>query len=147
MKTLNSRLTCLALLAGLLNATATTRTWTGGGTDNNWTTANNWGGAAPLAGDDLVFPAVNLRLSNTNNFAANTVFNSITFSGTNYVINGNALTNNAGLTNSSPVTTTNTFNCAFVLGANQAFNCASNTTLNLGGNLDTGSRTLTFAGG
>ena len=128
-----------AFLIGRNAAHAATRTWTGGGVDNNWTNAANWGGTAPVAGDDLVFPSVNLRLSNTNNFAANTVFNSITISGTNYVINGNAITNNAGITNSSPVATTNTFNCAVTLGANQTFHCVTNTTLilntNLAGNL------------
>ena len=39
------------------------------GGDNNWTTAANWGGTAPVAGDDLVFPAGAARLSNTNNYA------------------------------------------------------------------------------
>ena len=38
-------------------------TWTGGGGDNNWTTAANWGGTAPVAGDDLVFPAGAARLT------------------------------------------------------------------------------------
>ncbi len=33
------------------------RTWTGGDTTNNWTDPGNWGGTAPVAGDDLVFPA------------------------------------------------------------------------------------------
>ena len=40
---------------GPYNAAATA-TWTGGGADNNWTNALNWGGTAPVAGDDLVFP-------------------------------------------------------------------------------------------
>ncbi len=41
---------------------ATLRTWTGLGADANWTTALNWGGTAPVAGDDLVFPAGAARL-------------------------------------------------------------------------------------
>src|ERR1043166_6954015 len=58
---------------------AATRTWDGGGTNNNWTTATNWvGDTSPVAGDDLVFPLGAAGLSNTNNFAAATVFNSIT---------------------------------------------------------------------
>src|SRR2546425_681559 len=33
------------------------KVWTGGGLLNgNWTVGANWGGAAPVAGDDLVFP-------------------------------------------------------------------------------------------
>ena len=62
---------------------ATVRTWTGGGADNNWTTLANWGGTAPVAGDDLVFPGGAARLSNTNNFGAGTAFNSIRFRAAN----------------------------------------------------------------
>ena len=65
---------------------AAVATWTGGGADNNWTTPGNWGGVAPIAGDDLVFPGGAARLSNTNNFAAGTAFNSITISGTGYTL-------------------------------------------------------------
>jgi len=57
-----------------------TRTWNGGhASNNNWTEADNWGGTAPVAGDDLVFTGTT-RLSPNNNFAADTSFNSITFS-------------------------------------------------------------------
>jgi hypothetical protein len=57
----------------------TTRTWTGGGADNNWTTAANWAdGAVPMAGDALVF-AGGTRLSANDNFPRGTVFDSITF--------------------------------------------------------------------
>ena len=51
-------------------------TWTGASTDTNWTDAANWGGTAPVAGDDLVFPSVTNETAN-NDFAANTNFNSI----------------------------------------------------------------------
>ena len=37
---------------------ATVKTWTGNGADANWTNPLNWGGTAPVAGDDLVFPSV-----------------------------------------------------------------------------------------
>src|SRR5207302_4935009 len=73
---------------------ATVRTWDGGGADNNWSTAANWAGnIAPVAGDDLVFPANAsvdaTSLTSTNNFPANTAFRSITFQAgsTNYVLN------------------------------------------------------------
>src|SRR5262249_10360745 len=62
-----------------------TDTWDGGGSDSNWTTAANWvGDVAPLAGDNLVFPSGAVQLSNTNNFASGTVFNSLTVSGGGY---------------------------------------------------------------
>ena len=81
---------------------ATVRTWTGLGADANWTTALNWGGTAPVAGDDLVFPAGAARLSNTNNFGNGTAFNSITISGTGYTLAGNRVALGAtGLTSSA----------------------------------------------
>ena len=58
---------------------AATATWTGGGgADRNWTTAANWGGTAPLANDSLVFDGTT-GLTPSNNFAANTQFNGLTF--------------------------------------------------------------------
>src|SRR5256885_1746156 len=92
---------CLFLSA---SASAATRTWTGGGADNNWGTAANWGGTFPVAGDDLVFPSGAARLSNTNNIAAGTSFNSITISGSGYTLAGNSITlgvGNLGDTNTS----------------------------------------------
>ncbi len=73
-------------------AQASTATWTGGGADNNWTTAANWqGNVAPAPGDDLVFPAGAARPNNTNTFSAGTTFGQITISGTGYTLGGNAI--------------------------------------------------------
>src|SRR5262245_12286561 len=67
-------------------------TWDGGGGDSNWTTAANWDGdVAPAAGDDLVF-AGTVGQTPTNDFAAGTVFSSITFSGGGFTLTGNAVT-------------------------------------------------------
>ena len=76
---------------------AETRTWTGAA-GNNWTIASNWKeGGAPVAGDDLVFPAGAANQQTTNNdFPANTSFNSIAFTGGSYHLNGNAITIGAG---------------------------------------------------
>lgn len=41
-------------------------TWTGGGGDNNWSTAANWSGGAP-DGNDIINFAGTTRLNNTNN--------------------------------------------------------------------------------
>src|SRR4051812_47305231 len=71
---------------------AATRTWTGAaGTD--WTTASHWtGGSAPVAGDDLVFPANGANQSTANNdFPDGTLFNSILFSGGSYTLSGNSI--------------------------------------------------------
>jgi len=92
------RIGCLVFVWLLWSAPAfgATRTWTGGGADNNWSTTANWGGTAPVAGDDLVFPSGALRLSNNNNISAGTSFNSITISGSGYTLAGNSIALAAG---------------------------------------------------
>lgn len=76
----------------VLTVTSVTFTWDGGGGDNNWNTAANWvGDILPTAGSNLIFPAGAARLSNTNNFAANTNFNNITVTGAGYILGGNAI--------------------------------------------------------
>jgi len=47
---------------------ATLRTWTGSATNAYWTVAANWGGVAPVAGDDLQFPSIDFELTTTNDF-------------------------------------------------------------------------------
>ncbi|MEO6274356.1 MAG: autotransporter-associated beta strand repeat-containing protein, partial [Rhodoferax sp.] len=97
-----------ALLATLMalaccgQAQAATRIWDGGGADNNWTNLLNWDAAAPVAGDDLQFGG-GLRLTPTNNFVANTAFNSLTFNAGAgaFTLSGTAITLNGGVTNNS----------------------------------------------
>ncbi|HUP85711.1 MAG TPA: hypothetical protein VM143_08595 [Acidimicrobiales bacterium] len=48
------------------SAGAVTRSWTGAGGTGAWSDAANWGGAAPVDGDDLVFPAGSARPASTN---------------------------------------------------------------------------------
>jgi autotransporter-associated beta strand protein len=70
----------------------TTRTWDGGGTDNNWTTAANWvGDVAPVAGDRLVF-AGSTQTASFNDFADGTVFQSIVFQNGGFSLSGHAVT-------------------------------------------------------
>jgi autotransporter-associated beta strand protein len=70
--------------------------------DTNWSSPQNWvGDVAPVAGDDLQFPAGSLQLTANNDFPAGTVFNSIAISGIGYSIGGNALALNAGITTSN----------------------------------------------
>jgi autotransporter-associated beta strand protein len=72
--------------------TLSTATWTGLGTDSNWMTADNWSGdTAPVAGDNLVFPAGVTNLGPVNNFPAGTSFNTITIAGPSYQLTGNAM--------------------------------------------------------
>lgn len=70
---------------------ASTQTWTGLGTTNNWSEAANWDSGAPAAGDSLLFPESAARKSNTNDLAPNTLFDAITFEGEGYAIAGTPL--------------------------------------------------------
>ena len=52
---------------------------------SNWSMTENWvGNVAPIAGDNLVFPAGAARLDNVNDYPAGTTFGSITVSGSGY---------------------------------------------------------------
>src|SRR5262245_53421509 len=70
-----------------------TRVWDGGSAvNNNWMTANNWeGNIAPVAFDDLVFPAgvSGSDKLTTNNFPTGTQFRSITIEDSGYSLDGN----------------------------------------------------------
>ncbi len=143
-------LLCVALgfSLGSPAAHAATRTWDGGGTNNAWTNPTNWmGDVAPLAGDDLVFPAGAARLSHSNNFTGGTVFHSILFTGTNYIVSGNSLTLTAGISNQPPPGGVNTFSCPLTLGAAQNIACSNTTSLNLTGQIDLNDQTATFTEG
>src|SRR5438105_12547180 len=83
----------IVLLAS--SAFGATRTWTGA-SSVLWSDAANWGGTAPVPGDDLLFPSGASNDSNSNDFAAGTAFNSITISGAGYVLGGAAVNLGAG---------------------------------------------------
>jgi len=85
----------LLLVAIPGRSSAATRTWTGSNSVL-WSDAGNWSGGAPQAGDDLVFPDAASIKSNTNDIAAGTSFNSITFTGFDYTLSGNAIALGAG---------------------------------------------------
>ena len=86
------------LFFGNINtASAAVRTWTGA-TSGSWLVGSNWsGGVAPVTGDDLVFPGGASNLSNTNDLTENTIFNSITLSGSGYTLSGNPIILGQGL--------------------------------------------------
>ncbi|MGE3074754.1 MAG: hypothetical protein AB7N24_01385 [Dehalococcoidia bacterium] len=97
----------IGVLAGGHSATAvSTRTWTGLGTSDNWSDAANWDSGVPVAGDSLVFPGSASRKENTNNLAPNLSFDTVTFSGSGYTIDGNAFAIATALVN-QPGTGTN----------------------------------------
>ena len=79
------------------SAHAATKTWDGS-TSGSWSVGTNWSGdIVPVTGDDLVFPNGASNLSNTNDLTENTIFNSITFSGSGYTLSGNRIILGQGL--------------------------------------------------
>ncbi len=103
------------------NAFSAVKTWDGGGTDTNWTTAANWvNDIAPVANDDLVFPATAAQFTMNNNFFILTNFNSITIDGS-YTIGGNPLR----IANSLSVSSgTQAINTAITVSGGQTFTAA-----------------------
>ncbi len=139
-------ITLCLLLASIPPAMGATRTWDGS-SSANWGTAANWStGVAPVAGDDLVFPAGVARLLVTNNLAAGTVFNSIVFRGSNYSVTGNAL-NLTGGVRSEQSTNNNRVHLDITLAAPQTFECTNaNGLIEFTGLISLGANTLTAGG-
>jgi hypothetical protein len=137
-------LALVALLLGGLSsaASAATKTWTGA-IDNLWSTAGNWVGGVPVAGDRIAFPVSATNTTNTNDLTAGTVFFDITFLGSGYIINGNTI----GLSDGIPANNgfNNRINADLVLTAPQglsgSFCCAG---LTLAGNVAYGANAITI---
>ncbi len=71
--------------------------WTGLGSNSNWSTAANWStNLAPVAGDQLIFSG-STRTATVNNLTAGTSFKSIEFASYNFSITGNSLTLTSGI--------------------------------------------------
>lgn len=119
------------MLIFLLSAAgmAATRTWDGGGTDGNWGTAANWTtDVAPVAGDDLVFPATAGQFATNCNIGFFTTFNTITVEGGTYTFGGNPirLANGINAAGGTP-----TFNLAITLSGPQTFTSGTGATATL----------------
>src|SRR5262245_20800093 len=91
----------------------------------NWMTDTNWvGDVRPDPGDDLFFPEAAELKTNFDDFAAGTLFNTITFSGNGYSVTGNAVTLAAGLSADAGVTVAASFGLGITLAAAQSFTVA-----------------------
>ena len=79
---------------------AVTRTWDGGGADNNWSTAANWSSdTAPTSADDVVFDGTSVKDSVMNSNHTIRGFNaSSTYTGALNIANGNTLSVNSSWT-------------------------------------------------
>lgn len=118
--------------ANLPSAHAATVVWNGAGVDSNWTTAANWGGVAPVAGDALVFDGTT-RLADTNDYAAGTTFLGILFNQTagSFVLSGNAIDSTGGIVNNS--LNLQTVNLDLIFASTHSLNSVTNGTMVIGG--------------
>ncbi|QYO65841.1 FG-GAP repeat domain-containing protein [Leptolyngbya sp. 7M] len=116
-------------LIGLGDAYPAIRTWDGGGSDANWTTAANWeGDVAPSANDDLVFPATAAQYNMNNNYLILTTFRSIRFDGGTYTLGGNLFRLTHGM---NVAAGTQTINTGVTLSAAQTLTAGQGATLTL----------------
>jgi autotransporter-associated beta strand protein len=135
----------LLLIAMTDSLPAAERTWDGTGRSSDWTDQANWvNGIVPVPGDSLRFPFGAGHLSNTNDYAAGTDFNVLTFAAAGYTLRGNSIDLSGGL-----AVTHSTGNSIcylpITLLASQTFSVSQpGTTLFLNGNIDMSTRTLTF---
>ncbi len=149
MKKFTTAVFCFMLVLSM--ARADTYTWDGGGSDANWSTADNWGGTAPVADNALFFGGIS-GLINTNDLTADTSFAGITFSNgaEAFTLSGNRLTLGDDLVNLDA--DTQTINLDMILSATRTLN-ASNGIVTINGELSgpgglnkTGSQPLILTG-
>ena len=132
----------LILLAGACSLKASTETWTGGGSDNLWSDANNWSGvnATPQPGDTPTFGTVGAGGATLNNDIPSGSYLGLTFNAStpSFTLNGNSITTTNGIVDNSP--NLEIVNLPIVLGADlQSVNVANSAgSLLLGGVIDDG---------
>ena len=99
---------------------AQTRTWTGAGADDNWGTAANWGGTAPVTGNSIGF-AGTTRLTTINNLTPDISIAGISFAGTSgaFVLSGNRITLTGNITQNDD--SLQTINLDMILSAVRTF--------------------------
>ncbi len=113
-----------------------------------WTNPSNWsGGVAPKAGDDLIFPAGAAQTTNYNNFAADTRFHSLAFTGDNayYTVSGNKVLLGAGGAQIPGSGSEVSLGTTLHLDADETFGMGPSSTMTLAA-ADLGGRTLKVQG-
>lgn len=138
-------LTVAVGLAGLIPANAANRTWTGGGDDDFWSTAANWGGTAPTATGDALFFGGTTRPTPDNTTV--TSLNGISFlaGAGSFTLSGGGFTLNGNISNASGVL--QTIENAMALNANRTVDMGSGEILLSGViSADTAARALIKSG-
>ena len=128
---------------------AINRVWSGGsGTTSNWSDTNNWvDHVAPVAGDNVIFPAGANRLTNTNNLTAGTQLGNIVFATGGYTIGGNAI-DLSGTVDGSASAGNTAFNLAATLtGASSVLTGSTGSDITLSQTINTNGFTLSVGGG
>ncbi len=129
-----------------------TRVWDGGGSDNSWSTAENWTlDAAPTAGNVLAFGGI-AQLSPHNDFSSGTAIAGICFNLTAgaFTLSGNALTLAGNVVNESA--SLQTVSLAMTLGADRRFEAnagpitVGGALSSSGGVIKSGAHALTLSG-
>lgn len=130
----------------LLCGAPATNVWVGN-VSGNWGTGANWSaGVVPGDGEDLVFPEGAVRLVTTNNTSTTRRYRSMLIAGGGYLFRGNSLSLSNGLA-ATYDTGTSTVELPITLRAPQAFQCTvSGLSVNVTGDVDLGSHTLTVDG-
>ena len=144
------KLCCVVSVYCAAGALAADSLWSGAGSDAQWSTADNWGGTALLAGDKLFFGGAS-KLANSNDFEVGTAFSGITFnSGSGaFVLSGNGVVLDGDVLNADG--DLQTIGMPLNLSAMRTFN-ASNGAISVTGLIDgpgglskTGTRQLTLS--
>jgi autotransporter-associated beta strand protein len=122
--------------------------WTGLGGDDNWTTPANWGGgSAPLAGYSLSFGVGAAQKTTNNNFPTGTTFAGLRFLDGGYTVTGNDLALTAGISSASSAGGTDTVALNVALTANETFNIAGATPIEVTGTISGARFGITKTGG
>ncbi len=98
--------------------TTVVKTWTGAGSDDNWSTGVNWGGTAPINGDGLIFAGTTRQANNNDITALTAPF--LSFNNGGFSLSGNALILNTGVTNATGINTV-VANLSYGVAGNKAW--------------------------
>jgi autotransporter-associated beta strand protein len=139
-------LAAFACLKFASSGVAATKTWDGS-SSGYWSAGGNWReGTAPSPGDDLVFPDSGVfRFIVTNNIvASSSVFRSVTFEGSNYVVWGTILSLSNGISAENVSGNNTIFNDVELRSPQTFLSLASAALLSVNGDVILGTNTLTF---
>jgi autotransporter-associated beta strand protein len=145
-------ITLAAAAVGLLLVTAAPAgaandTWTGGGQDRFWKTPENWSGNIAPSASDLLFFGGTRNTATTNNFAADTAFNALTFNSPAgfFFLGGNEIGLSGNITNNQ-VVTAQTIGLPLLLNTTPTVSVVPNGVLTISGKIS-GPNGLAVTGG